>query len=216
MTDLTIREAVKRVLAIAEEPDSDMSRYRFDEWQKRMFAALEALEVASGELIPATDAKLAVALVYRKALGAIADLPTPKDEATMTGHEDAYRAVAALIPDDALAELQALRADRDSWKGEAAHWLDTAGTTLTRAEAAEAELAATQAKLAETLDKRDEWMGRCMEEVGGHLATKDKLARVVEAGNALEGACIKAIGQRTHPAWVEIREWRAALEGAKP
>jgi hypothetical protein len=53
MTDL--HAALKRVLSLAEEPDSDMARYRFEEWQKKMFEAVEALEVASGDLVLKAD-----------------------------------------------------------------------------------------------------------------------------------------------------------------
>lgn len=48
MTDpQSLRTAIKRALDIAEEPDSDMPRYTFDQWQKRMFEALEAVENAA-------------------------------------------------------------------------------------------------------------------------------------------------------------------------
>lgn len=42
-----VKRAIKQALDIAEEPDSDMPRYRFEEWQKRMFAAIEAIEDAA-------------------------------------------------------------------------------------------------------------------------------------------------------------------------
>lgn len=102
MTDMTMQEAVKRAIAIAEEPDSDMPRYRFDEWQKRMFAALEEIELASGDLIPRSDAEMAVALVVEKAAHIA--------KRCVYQYADPEPPIRALAPADALAEVQAMRA----------------------------------------------------------------------------------------------------------
>lgn len=125
---------------------------------------------ASDELIPLSDRKLAVADAFRRALGAIADLPTPLHEETKCGHEDAYRAVAALADTDDLAEVQKLWAIGASVNQ---HLLDKLDAEA-RAEAAEAELHESEGNLAHALHQLDQAKAEL-------ASTQAKLAGVVEA-----------------------------------
>ena len=123
--------------------------------------------------------------------------------------------IEALTDTDALAEVQALRAERDHWHegwkqamGEFDAKCKEANAQRDRAEAAEAELAATQAKLAGVVEALTESV---------EVVHKAYVAATMEAVNA----------GSSHPLTGQMDAWRvrcmkaeaharAALEGAKP
>lgn len=169
--------------------------------------------VASGDMIPLADHKLAVAMVVEKAAqsGYVACAETRH---VSLGNK-VRDTICALIPDDALAEVQALRAERDDLRaaifGSRDYWpdlrngnfIEMAATlhaarkgALARAEAAEAELAATQAKLARAVE--------------GAQFARNRLEVIADEGWHGDGRDLKRsiIGV--------FSDFDAALEGAKP
>ena len=105
---------------------------------------------ASGDLTPASDARLAVALAYQKAAGScdvLGDLAYEADglQAAQAFWKAEETILAQAEDQDALAEVQALKADRDRWHRQAETYLNSSVGMLGRAEAAEAKLAASEA-----------------------------------------------------------------------
>lgn len=143
-----------------------------------------------GELIPLADAKLAVAMAVERAAACC-----PQDNTEQ-------HLILALADTDALAEVQALRDERDNFADQIArleaHIEGTAKDTHKLLLAAEAELAATQAKLA-----------RVVEAIG--TVAEEATSAEIPAG---------FMPQET-PDWhrgydAAIHKARAAIEGAKP
>jgi len=152
MTDLTqaIAEVKQIDLSLTDHKWTGLSIQQIDIDDEAESIATILNAVASGDMIPLADHKLAVAEAYRRAAEAIEAIPRRKEPkgGQTTYYVDlaeATLAILALADTDALAEVQALRADRDKWFGLA---LDNRH----RAEAAEAELAATRAKLARVME----------------------------------------------------------------
>jgi len=162
MTDLTQAIALMRRVCAAEGPWEAEDFVRSDDLAKGLqpgpvdkAEATILNAAASGELFPLADHKLAVAEAYRQ-IAEIARIRAeqhtdmalnglPENARTREAMEAAFTemrwAILALIPDDALAEVQALRAANEQFQVMAAE-------EQRARKAAEAELAATQAKLA--------------------------------------------------------------------
>lgn len=115
MTDMTLQEALAQIRA--EEP-TDMP------WRSGVFGGVdrrcaEAIAtilnaVASGDLIPRADAELAVAEAIRRAADAVravlTNSPTGEwGEEGISMSRATERSVLALVPADALAEVQRMR-----------------------------------------------------------------------------------------------------------
>jgi len=197
----------------------------------------------SGEMIPLADHKLAVAEAFRRA-GDIARIRSEQHanmaldgepeqarlrEAMEAAFTDIRWAILALADADALAEVQALRAERDDLRaaifGSRDYWpdlrngnfIEMAATlhaarkgALARAEAAEAELAATQAKLADAVgalhDAYNHQLAACAE-----WEEEMAKARGVEKHKSLAA---RYAGH--YSAMNDLAKRIAALEGAKP
>ena len=96
----------------------------------------------SGELIPATEARLAVALAYQLA----AEIRVPGIVGMADLRPETKAAILALADTDALAEVQKLRDERDALKQYIDRWsYADLEAESNRAEAAEAKLAEWQA-----------------------------------------------------------------------
>jgi multidrug resistance efflux pump len=134
-------------------------------------------------------------------------LPTPIHEETKCGHEDAYRAVAALTDTDALAEVQKLWAIGASVNQ---HWLDKLDAEA-RAEAAEAELHESEGNLAHALHQLDQAKAEL-------AATQAKLAGLVEVVQQMliEYDDVELDHSEPPSMTAAVTELRAALKGAKP
>jgi hypothetical protein len=144
---MTLAEAIAEVKRLTKE---------WGAWHTSHFPAAQSSfptilnAVASGDLLPKADAELAVALVVKQAADIAEAERARRDvgyetsvvEFTMRAALGAIRdAILALAPADAMAEVQALRAELDAayrmGMAEARSSLDR----LARAEAAEAEVA---------------------------------------------------------------------------
>jgi len=89
------------------------------------------------------------------------------------------------------ARIAEVEADRDSWKDETTHWQDVAGSTLDRAEAAEADIDTLRACAREEMEKRERAEARVaeLETAQGAVAVKtvgDERQAYSRVGHALE------------------------------
>lgn len=174
MTDMTLEEAIAEVKRTDRADNAD--------WIETWCAAQRVImaAISSGDLIPASDARLAVALAYQRAAACIEANPQPcspvypgawtDDQIAHyeSGQLDAstsfQTAIFALADTDALAEVQALREERDDlakviddteshyglssngnmWR----FWSDKARATASRNTALQARAKAAEAEVA--------------------------------------------------------------------
>ena len=179
----------------------------------------------SGDLTPRADADLAVALMVEKAVSAVVQALWPVLGGNHTEAEEWHNiaeavqaAIRALAPASALAELQALRDERDA----IATARDMMGNLWVkekdRAEAAEADITTYQKIVADMTQEAEAAEAEL-------AATQAKLARVVEALSLAANRLLRCsvdydAGTKK---FIEVAEWAkearaelTTLEGAKP
>ena len=155
----------------------------------------------SGELIPATEARLAVALAYQLA----AEIRVPGIVGMADLRPETKAAILALADTDALAEVQKLRDERDALKQYIDRWsYADLEAESNRAEAAEAKLAEWQASQGYAYIGRD---GKTV------LARdlEDRAEAEHDRGNRLADKLVAAEARADAAVTVKPLVWRRAL-----
>jgi len=183
--------------------------------------------VASGDLIPRTDAEMAVALVVQRA-GEVCDLPEHDAEERNWRDGAALarrirKAILALAPADAMADVERMKAERDKLAERNKENSRMAEEQFDRAEAAEVEAALMRAERDELTERLQSAM------MDGHDLAKNECRAIIQATEAevarLRDALIAARQvvyqssiDRTQPEDAEAALWLidAALKGDTP